>query len=55
MLAEEPRFAHAAPAGRPEIVRKHGPLGPSEIHERYSEDVEDPRTKQPYMQEFVRV
>ena len=27
------------------IVRKHGPLGPSEIHERYSEDVEDPRTK----------
>jgi len=28
-----------------EIVRKHGPLGPSEIHERYSEDVEDPRTK----------
>ena len=28
-----------------EIVRKHGPLEPSEIHERYSEDIEDPRTK----------
>ena len=28
-----------------EIVREHGPLGPSEIHKRYSEDVEDPRTK----------
>ncbi|WP_096396345.1 Cdc6/Cdc18 family protein [Halorubrum trapanicum] len=28
-----------------EIVRDHGPLGPSEIHERYSEDVDDPRTK----------
>ena len=28
-----------------DIVREHGPLGPSEIHERYSEDVADPRTK----------
>jgi Cdc6-like AAA superfamily ATPase len=27
-----------------EIVREHGPLGPSEIHERYSEDADDPRT-----------
>ena len=28
-----------------EIVRDHGPMGPSEIHERYSEEVDDPRTK----------
>ena len=28
-----------------EIIREHGPLGPSEIHERYSKDVDDPRTK----------
>ena len=28
-----------------EIVREHGPLGPSEIHERYTEEVDDPRTK----------
>jgi Cdc6-like AAA superfamily ATPase len=28
-----------------EIVRDHGPLGPSEIHERYTEEVNDPRTK----------
>jgi len=28
-----------------DIVRDHGPLGPSEIHERYTEDVDDPRTK----------
>ena len=28
-----------------DIVREHGPVGPSEIHERYSEDVDDPRTK----------
>jgi len=28
-----------------DIVREHGPIGPSEIHERYSEDVDDPRTK----------
>jgi orc1/cdc6 family replication initiation protein len=28
-----------------DIVRDHGPIGPSEIHERYSEDVDDPRTK----------
>jgi orc1/cdc6 family replication initiation protein len=27
-----------------EIVRDHGPLGPSEIHERYTEAVDDPRT-----------
>jgi orc1/cdc6 family replication initiation protein len=27
------------------IVREHGPLGPSEIQERYTEAVEDPRTK----------
>jgi len=27
------------------IVREHGPLGPSEIHDRYTEDVDDPRTK----------
>ena len=26
------------------IVRDHGPLGPSEIYERYSEQVDDPRT-----------
>ena len=28
-----------------DIVRDHGPLSPSEIHDRYSEDVDDPRTK----------
>ncbi|MDR5673903.1 orc1/cdc6 family replication initiation protein [Halalkaliarchaeum sp. AArc-GB] len=28
-----------------DIVRDHGPLGPSEIHERYSVEVDDPRTK----------
>jgi len=28
-----------------EIVREHGPLGPSEIHECYTEEVDDPRTK----------
>jgi len=28
-----------------DIVRDHGPLGPSKIHERYTETVEDPRTK----------
>ena len=28
-----------------DIVREHAPVGPSEIHERYTEDVDDPRTK----------
>ncbi|RDZ32068.1 MULTISPECIES: Cdc6/Cdc18 family protein [unclassified Haloferax] len=28
-----------------DIVREHGPVGPSEIHERYSEEVDNPRTK----------
>ena len=28
-----------------DIVREYGPLGPSEIHERYTEEVDDPRTK----------
>lgn len=28
-----------------DIVRDHGPLGPSEIHQRYTEEVDDPRTK----------
>jgi len=28
-----------------DIVREHGPLGPSEIHDRYTEEVDDPRTK----------
>ena len=28
-----------------DIVRDHGPLGPSEIYERYTEEVDDPRTK----------
>ncbi|ELZ36940.1 AAA family ATPase [Halorubrum terrestre] len=28
-----------------DIVRDHGPLGPSEIHHRYTEAVDDPRTK----------
>ncbi|WP_135665727.1 Cdc6/Cdc18 family protein [Halorhabdus rudnickae] len=28
-----------------DIVRDHGPVDPSEIHERYTEDVDDPRTK----------
>jgi orc1/cdc6 family replication initiation protein len=27
------------------IVRDHGPLGPSEIHDRYTDEVDDPRTK----------
>jgi len=27
------------------IVREHGPLGPSEIHDHYAEEVDDPRTK----------
>jgi Cdc6-like AAA superfamily ATPase len=27
-----------------EIVTEHGPLGPTEIHERYTDEVEDPRT-----------
>jgi len=26
-------------------VREHGPVGPSEIHERYTEEADDPRTK----------
>lgn len=28
-----------------DAVRDHGPLGPSEIHERYAKAVDDPRTK----------
>jgi orc1/cdc6 family replication initiation protein len=28
-----------------DIVRDHGPVGPSEIHDRYTEEVDDPRTK----------
>ena len=28
-----------------DIVRKHGPVGPSEIHDRYTEEVKNPRTK----------
>jgi orc1/cdc6 family replication initiation protein len=28
-----------------DIVREHGPVGPSEIHDRYTEEVDDPRTK----------
>ena len=28
-----------------DIVREHGPLGPSDIHDRYAEKVDDPRTK----------
>ncbi|MFC7043908.1 Cdc6/Cdc18 family protein [Halonotius sp. GCM10025705] len=28
-----------------EIVRDHGPVGPSEIHDRYTEEVDEPRTK----------
>jgi Cdc6-like AAA superfamily ATPase len=28
-----------------DIVRDHGPIGPSEIHEQYAEEVDDPRTK----------
>jgi|GEM_PF-719310 Cdc6-like AAA superfamily ATPase len=28
-----------------DIVRDYGPLGPSEIHDRYSEEVDDPRTE----------
>ncbi|SDR06771.1 Cdc6/Cdc18 family protein [Natronobacterium texcoconense] len=28
-----------------DIVRDHGPLGPSEIHDRYAQEVDDPRTK----------
>ncbi|WP_135306087.1 Cdc6/Cdc18 family protein [Haloarcula amylovorans] len=28
-----------------DVVRKHGPVGPSEIHDRYSNEVDDARTK----------
>jgi hypothetical protein len=28
-----------------DIVREHGPLGPGEIHDRYTDAVDDPRTK----------
>ena len=28
-----------------DIVRDHGPLGPGKIHDRYTEEVDDPRTK----------
>lgn len=28
-----------------DIVREHGPLSPSDIHDRYTEEVDDPRTK----------
>jgi Cdc6-like AAA superfamily ATPase len=28
-----------------DIVREYAPVGPSEIHERYTEEVDDPRTK----------
>jgi len=28
-----------------DVVRKHGPVGPSEIHDRYTEEVKNPRTK----------
>ncbi len=28
-----------------DIVRDHGPLSPGEIHDRYTEEVDDPRTK----------
>ena len=28
-----------------DIVREHGSVGPNEIHKRYSEEVDDPRTK----------
>jgi Cdc6-like AAA superfamily ATPase len=28
-----------------DTVREHGPLGPSEIYVRYTEEVDDPRTK----------
>jgi orc1/cdc6 family replication initiation protein len=28
-----------------DIVRDHGPVGPSEIHDQYTEEVDDPRTK----------
>ncbi len=28
-----------------DIVREHGPLGPSDIHDRYTAEVDDPRTK----------
>ncbi|WP_254824887.1 Cdc6/Cdc18 family protein [Haloglomus halophilum] len=28
-----------------DIVREHGPLGPSEIHDHYTDEVDDPRTK----------
>jgi len=28
-----------------DIVRDHGPLGPSKIHDRYTEAVDDPQTK----------
>jgi Cdc6-like AAA superfamily ATPase len=28
-----------------DVVREHGPVGPAEIHERYTDEVDDPRTK----------
>ncbi len=28
-----------------DTVREHGPVGPSEIHEGYTEDADGPRTK----------
>ena len=28
-----------------DIVHNSGPLGPNEIHDRYTEEVDDPRTK----------
>ena len=28
-----------------DIVRDHGPLGPNEIHDHYTQAVDDPRTK----------
>ncbi|QLH78346.1 AAA family ATPase [Halosimplex rubrum] len=28
-----------------DVVREHGPLGPSEIHDHYTDEVDDPRTK----------
>jgi len=43
--AEESRFTHSTPARGYDIVREQGPVGPSEIHERYTEGVDDPRTK----------
>ena len=26
-------------------MREHGPVGPSEIHDHYTDEVDDPRTK----------